>query len=196
MKIAFFNFDGTITKKDSLFDFIKYSCGIKNLLLGLILKSPFLLAFKLGFINNQTTKEKLIEYFFCGWNYKVFKEIADKYSRERIDEIVKIKALKEIKWHKENGHEVVIVSASIENWLEKWCEKNEIKLIATKLEVKNNFITGKFSTKNCFGVEKSRRIREIFDLSNYKEVFAYGDSNGDKEMLELADKKFYKKFKY
>ena len=58
----------------------------------------------------------------------------------------------------------------------------------------DNFLTGKFQGKNCFGPEKVSRIKNKFDLKKVKKIYAYGDSTGDSEMLELADYKYLKYF--
>ena len=61
--------------------------------------------------------------------------------------------------------------------------------------MQDNIITGNFITKNCYGQEKVNRIKESYDLSKYDLIYAYGDSRGDKEMLELANNSFYKPFR-
>lgn len=195
MKIVFFDFDGTITKNDTLVDFIKFAIGDFKYYKGLLVLSPMLLAYKLKIIPNNIAKEKLIAHFFKGWDKVKFQSIANNYSVGKIDEIIRPKAFERIKWHQAKGHTIVIVSASIECWLKDWCKKNNLGLIGTKLEVKNNILTGKFSTKNCYGIEKVNRIKEKYNLSDYNTIFAYGDSSGDKEMLSIADKKYYKHFK-
>ncbi|MCZ6166669.1 hypothetical protein O6B35_01880 [Campylobacter ureolyticus] len=48
--------------------------------------------------------------------------------------------------------------------------------------------------KNCYAKEKVRRIKETFDLSKFDKIIAYGDSRGDKEMIEFADEGYYKFF--
>lgn len=192
--LALFDFDGTITKKDSLVDFIKYASGDFNYYKGLLMLSPMLAAYKLKFISNHSAKEKLIAHFFSGWDIKRFQLIANKYSKEQIDKIIRPKALERIKWHQANGHKIVVVSASIENWLKGWCEKNSLALLGTTLEVENAKLTGKFSSKNCFGIEKVNRIREQYNLDEYTTIYAYGDSKGDTEMLAIANKKHYKPF--
>jgi HAD superfamily phosphoserine phosphatase-like hydrolase len=111
-----------------------------------------------------------------------------------LNNIVKPKAIDKIKYYINQGHKVVIVTASIECWLRVWCDNNNLELIATKLEVKNKTITGKFETKNCYGPEKVNRINEVYNLSDYDYIYAYGDSRGDKEMLAIADKRYYKYF--
>ena len=57
--IAAFDFDGTITTKDTLFDFVKFHVGSKNFYKGLIFLSPILILYKLGFIRNDIAKQKL-----------------------------------------------------------------------------------------------------------------------------------------
>lgn len=193
--IAFFDFDGTITTKDSLADFIQYAVGKSNYYVGLLTLSPLLIAYMLKFIPNHIAKEKLIAHFFKSRDARQFQKLAEQYSLERIDKIIRPKAIEKIRWHQNQGHQVVIVSASIESWLRAWCDKNNIELIATRLEVKGRKLTGKFATKNCYGLEKANRVKEAFELSLYDHIYAYGDSHGDKELLALAVESFYKPFR-
>jgi phosphatidylglycerophosphatase C len=193
--IAFFDFDGTITTKDSLADFIQYAVGKSNYYVGLLTLSPLLIAYMLKFIPNHIAKEKLIAHFFKSRDARQFQKLAEQYSLERIDKIIRPKAIEKIRWHQNQGHQVVIVSASIESWLRAWCDKNNIELIATRLEVKGHKLTGKFATKNCYGLEKANRVKEAFELSLYDHIYAYGDSHGDKELLALAVESFYKPFR-
>lgn len=194
MKISFFDFDGTITTKDSLIDFVKFAIGKQTYYWGLLILSPILILYLLRLVPNSVAKQKLISYFFKGWDITKFQQISDKYALEQIDKIIRPKAIEKIKWHQQQGHEIVIVSASMENWLISWCEKNCINLISTKLEIKNSKLSGRFSTLNCYGMEKVNRIKEKYNLKNYEVIYAYGDSKGDKEMLDVADKKYYKYF--
>ncbi len=105
------------------------------------------------------------------------------------------KPWKRLHGHKEQSHKVVIVSASIECWLKPWCDENNLDLIAIKLEIKDGITTGKFFAKNCYGIEKANRVNKVYSLSDYNHIYAYGDSRGDKELLELADESFYKPFR-
>ena len=194
MKIAFFDFDGTITTQDSLPDFIKFAIGKPKYYLGLCLLSPILLAYVLKLLPNHIAKEKMISYFFKGWPEKNFQTVADEYAAHQIDKIVRPKALEKLHWHQEQGHKVVIVSASMKSWLKKWCDTQNVELISTQLEIKQGKLTGKFATKNCHGKEKVNRIKEQYSLQDYSYIYAYGDSSGDKDMLKLANEAFYKPF--
>jgi phosphatidylglycerophosphatase C len=193
--IAFFDFDGTITTKDTLLEMIKYRHGNAKFYLGLLLHSPYLVAYKAGIISNQLAKEKVLKLFFGRMTTEQFRQCCEDFAAEKIPVLIRKKALKEIDRLKQAGAEVVIVSASPENWLQPWCATLNLQLLATQLEVHNNTITGRIKGNNCHGEEKVRRIREAFDLSAYKEIYCYGDTSGDKPMLSLATYAFYKPFR-
>lgn len=193
MNIALFDFDGTITKKDTLFDFVIFAVGYKTFIIKLISLAPLLILYTLKIIPNWYAKEKLLAAYFKGWELKNFDTIAHKYAQERIPQIMKKEAIKAIEKHKANGDLIVVVTASCQNWVKPWCDEYKIDCIATRLEIKNGKLTGRFDGKNCYGKEKVNRINEKYNLGNYKKIYAYGDSKGDREMLELADEKYYKK---
>ena len=194
-KISFFDFDGTITTDDSLLKFIRFVVGDRRFLLGLVFLSPMLVLYKLKLIPNYKAKQYMLSWFFKGMSKDAFLKVANEYSLVHIDKILRPKAIEKINWHKNQGHKVVVVSASIECWLRPWCEKNGLELIATKLEIKDDIVTGKLLSKNCYGVEKANRIKEIYNLKDFEYIYSYGDSIGDKQMLELAHEKFYKPFR-
>ncbi|HME43650.1 MAG TPA: HAD-IB family hydrolase [Syntrophorhabdales bacterium] len=192
MALALFDFDGTITFKDSFGDFIVYAVGRKKFILGAILLSPMLVAYALGFIRNWRAKEIVSTYFFGGWDSRGFKTLASNYSRERLPRIVREIALERIGWHKLKEDKVVVVSASIDLWLADWCANQGVDLIATQLEMRAGRVTGRFLTRNCSGKEKVKRIEERYGLKSFDYIYAYGDSAGDRAMLDVADEKYYR----
>lgn len=194
MEIAFFDFDGTLTTKDTFIGFIQYAVGKPLYYLGLLRLSPVIAAYKLRLIPNYVAKEKVFSFFFKNWETDHFLKFANAYSKEELNKIIRPKGIERIKWHQRQGHKVVIVSASIECWLQKWCENYDIELISTRIEFAGGKISGKFATKNCFGIEKVNRIKERFILSEFSYIYAYGDSIGDKEMLSISNTSHYKYF--
>jgi phosphatidylglycerophosphatase C len=195
MKIAFFDFDGTITTDDSLLKFIRFVVGDFRFLQGLVVLLPVLTAYKLKLVPNYKAKQMMLSYFFKGMEKNYFHEVAQKYSLEHIDSIVRTKAMQKIQWHKNEGHKVVIVSASLECWLAPWCKKNDLELIGTKLDMSDGKVNGQLLSKNCYGIEKVNRIKEYYDLESFEYIYAYGDSSGDKEMLAIAHEQHYKPFR-
>ena len=194
-QIAFFDFDGTITTKDSFLEFIKYQKGTFRFYAGFLLNSPFLVAYKIGIISNQYAKERVMRFFFGKMQTEKFQLACDEFSDNMIPSLMRPKALLEIKKLQEAGVEVVIVSASAENWLHNWCATHGVSLLATRLQHSNGKITGKIEGLNCHGEEKVRRVHEAYDLSEYSRIYCYGDTKGDKPLLGLATFSFYKPFR-
>ena len=193
--IAFFDFDGTITRKDSLLEFIKYVKGDQAFYLGFLIHSPGLLLYKLHIVSNQRAKEMMLRYFFGRMKAEEFRDHCEKFIIEKLPSLIRPKALHEIKKLNEGGAEIVVVSASPENWLRTWCDDNGLKCLATKLIINDNRITGKIDGKNCHGEEKVTRIKSLYNLNDFSSVYAYGDTPGDKPMLSLATIRFYKPFR-
>jgi HAD superfamily hydrolase (TIGR01490 family) len=192
MALALFDFDGTITFKDSFSSFIKYAVGQTRFYLGIACLTPVFVGFLLGLIRPWRAKELMSIFFFSGRDVYKFKELASKYSREELPKIVREIARERMEWHKQRGDTVVVVSASIDLWLKDWCEAQHVDLIATKLEEKDGRISGRFLTKNCNGREKVRRIEERFDLLDFDYIYAYGDRPGDRPMLAIANERYYR----
>jgi phosphatidylglycerophosphatase C len=192
--IAAFDFDGTIIKHDSLFVFIKFAVSTGRIILSALKNLPYLVLFKLKLYPNYKAKEKLFTSLFKGVTLDAFNKLCHDFV-PKIDSMVKPEAMDKIHWHQQEGHQVIIISASVENWIQPWASQVGIDtILATKIEVKDGKLTGKFLSKNCHGPEKVNRILEHFPGRENYELYAYGDSNGDKEMLLLANHKFYRSF--
>ena len=118
---------------------------------------------------------------------KKFQNICDEFEKIKIRSIIKNSFMDYLK-NIDNQYEIYIVSASISNYLKPWCDEMGFKLISTELEICDNKLTGKFSTKNCNGIENANRIRESIQLEKYKEILVFGNSKGDFDMMNLATK--------
>lgn len=96
------------------------------------------------------------------------------------------------------GAQCLVVSASVDNWVKPFFP-DAVKVLGTQLEVKDGRLTGRFTTPNCYGPEKVKRLKEAYpDLECNRDkyyIIAYGDSRGDKEILEFADERHYKPFR-
>ena len=192
--IAFFDFDGTITTRDTMIELIKFHHGKYRVYTGLAILSPWLIAMKLKMISHQKAKEKMLSWFFRGVTETEFSKICDLFIQKKIPLLINKKAMQKIHEHKANGDEIVVVSASAANWIKSWCNQHGLKCIATQLEIIDGKVTGKLAGINCNYNEKASRIIKEYDLNNYAPVYCYGDSDGDKAMLQLATNAFYKSF--
>jgi len=137
----------------------------------------------------------LLKYFFGGMKEEIFQENCNVFAATRLTRLIRPEALREISKLKAGNTEIVIVSASAANWIRKWSDTLLLELVSTSLEIKSGMITGRIEGKNCQGQEKVRRILERWNLEDFDEIYAYGDSEADKPMLALATKSFYKPFR-
>ena len=192
--LAVFDFDGTLTTKDTLFDFIEFYHGKIKLIAGLFMISPVLLSYKLGVVSNERAKERMLSYFFKGESEDVFREKCKAYAL-RVNQLLENKAIEKLKWHQTEGHLVLIDSASVEDWIRPWATSMRIDtVIGTCLEIKNGIITGKLASRNCYGQEKVNRLLELYPDKDQYEIYAYGDSEGDQELLAIATHSYYRCF--
>ena len=194
--VVAFDFDGTITTKDTLLEFIRFSKGAMAFFLGFLLHTPYLILFKLGLYQNWKIKQRLFGYFFKGMDYKDFVKVGQDFE-PILEKMIRPKALKAIRSYSEKGIPVYIISASVSEWISPWAIKEGVNhIIGTKVEISSNGkLTGNFLSRNCYGEEKVRRLLELEPNRNSYILYAYGDSKGDKELIEFADKGWYNKFK-
>lgn len=193
--LALFDFDGTISTRDSFLHFLMHAKGPFRLLIGLPAVLPTLTLFALKVIPNWQAKERVLRHFFKGITKETLESLGTIYAQQAIGTIIKNSALETLNWHKSQGHRVILVSASVDIWLKQWASDMGIELICSTLEYKNNRATGKLSGVNCWGPEKVRRIKNHLNLDDYELIYAYGDTRGDREMLQIASKPFYREFK-
>ena len=194
-RIAFFDFDGTITTHDTMLELAKFYKGKNAFYKGMIFLLPALVAMKLKFISNTETKQKLLKHFFKGMAVSEFQNLCNRFLIQRLPQFIRPKALEMIGQLKKDNTTIVVVSASADNWVKPWCDENGINFIGSCLEVVDNKVTGNLNGPNCNHLEKVNRIKANYRLSDFKEIYCYGDTKGDKPMLGLATHSFYKPFR-
>lgn len=196
MKVYAFDFDGTLTKKDTFLAFIEYAKGYGKTFWGFFLFSPILILMKLRLFPNWKAKQMVFSWFFKGMNINEFNQICHEFA-DRNQRIIRTEGWDTIRKALANGEQVIIITASIENWVKPFFKEfgNQIKVEGTKIDVRINQITGQFLTQNCYGVEKTKRLKEVFPYRQAYELIAFGDSDGDRYLLNEADESHYKPFR-
>ena len=186
--VAAFDFDGTLTYHDSLLPFAIYTQGKMRSTLNLTVELPRLLGFVLKIVPRQCAKEGLLRRFFGGEHVETVSKWGQEFAHKGIPLLLRPEAMERFHWHKQQGHRCVIVSASVDVYLNPWGYSvgfNDV--LGSRLAVDDHLITGKLEGQNCWGPEKVKRLEQLLGPKSGYELYAYGDSRGDKEMLELAD---------
>lgn len=190
--IAFFDFDGTLTKSDSLKHFLFYYFDYKKLIFKSLYYIPYFFYYKIFQMDNAKAKQALFRVFFKGDTERAFNKKCECFSTIIIPKLIRNEVLQRVHWHQKRGDEVVVVSASIENYLRPYFTQMDIKVIGTKMQFIEGRLSGFFNGKNCNGQEKKARIEKDYRLSDYESTYAYGNSSGDVAMLELVDYAFFR----
>lgn len=187
--VAAFDFDGTLTYRDSLLPFAIFIRGKLKSTFNVTLALPYLLGFILHIVPRQKAKEALLRQFFKGEHIETLRKWGQEFALRGIPLLLNPKAMERFLWHKKQGHRCIVVSASIDIYLNPWAYHAGFNdVLGSRIEVgDDNTFTGKLVGLNCWGPEKVRRIEQLLGPKSNYVLYAYGDSRGDKEMLELAD---------
>ena len=186
--IAAFDFDGTLTTKDTFLEFIRFAKGNAKAYFGFLLYAPMIALIYMRIMDNSRCKEILLSYFFKGMPYETFKELGSKFA-SRYAKIQNPATNVILRQHLDRGDKVYIVSASIDDWVRPIGMSLGVSdVLCTKMAVDAaGRLTGRFSTPNCYGKEKVRRLSAAEpDRVSYT-LYAYGDSKGDDALLAFAD---------
>lgn len=193
--VACFDFDGTITRSDSLLPFLFFSCGFGKTIAYLALELPSFLGFALKIHDRKSVKERVLKRFFKGTSEETMRKMCSEYAKKELPKQVKKEAMEAICRHKTKGDRLILISASIDAYLKPWAELNGFDtVLSSRLEFKEGTVTGNLIGKNCRAEEKVERLKSLLgDLKRF-DIYAYGDSKGDKELLECADHPYYRTF--
>ena len=183
-KVFAFDFDGTLTTRDTLLAFIRYACGTPLFLLGFLLHTPLLVLMKLRLYSNGKAKQRLFTWFFRGMPLETFDALCQSFARTH-RHLLRPETVRLLQQALSEGAEVLVVSASIDNWVQPFFPT--VTVLGTQIEVIDGRLTGRFLTPNCYGQEKVRRILALHPERSAYRLTAYGDSRGDRELLAFAD---------
>lgn len=192
MNLALFDFDGTITTRETFPDFMRHAVAPRRSAIAKVLLAPLVIGYRFGLVPGRVIRAIVVRAGFSGRREADIREAGERFARDVLPALVRPEALERIGWHRAQGDEVVVVSGGLELYLDAWCRQHDLPLIASRLAVRDGRLTGRYDGADCVGAEKSRRIRARYRLGDYAQVFAYGDTHEDHAMLALAHRKWFR----
>ncbi len=188
LKVAAFDFDGTIARRDTLMPFLASVAGRGAFARAALGRSPQLMRVAAGRADRDVEKEALIGRLLAG---RVAAEVAAAgtayASRLWAAQRFRPEMLERLAWHRAEGHRIVVVSASLDSYLGPLAPKLGVDhVISCSLAAEDGVLTGRLVGGNVRGAEKVRRL-EAWLAGTPAELWAYGDSAGDDELLAFAD---------
>jgi phosphatidylglycerophosphatase C len=199
-RVAAFDFDGTLSRRDTLVPFLALAGGRTRFaqacarlgLLGARRKVPTR--------DRDRVKEELIRLLFAGRSEDELRHLGEQYSRDLLADQLRPEVLQRLEQHLESQHEAVFVSASLVYYLEPLAERLGVHhVIAVEPAVVDGRLTGELAHPNVRAEQKAVRLREWLasgdgpggGAANGTEIWAYGNSSGDHALLEMANHRFW-----
>ena len=187
MTIAAFDVDKTLTVRDCVIPFMRSVAGTRRLAmvaLSDVRKSVQLLRRH----DRDGLKQKFVMGIFAGREATEIETLGIQFASVVADGWLRKDVFERMRWHQEQGHVVVLVSASLGAYLHPLGDLLEVDaVLCTELEVIDGRLTGNLHGSNCRGAEKIHRLQQWCEESGFTSddlVYAYGDSSGDIQMLE------------
>ena len=186
--VAAFDVDNTLTVRDCVVPFMKSVGGISRL--SKVLLTDIGETFQsVRRRDRDSLKMKFVDGVFAGKDAREVESLGIQFASKVADKWLRSDVATRMRWHQEQGHVVILVSASLGAYLHPLGDLLEVDaVLCTELEEMDGLLTGKLVGQNCRGKEKASRVQKWCQDSGIATedlVYAYGDSSGDTELLEL-----------
>ncbi len=187
--VAAFDFDKTLSNRDCVIPFVRRHLTRRRTLASII-DLPKAAA-SIARRDRDRLKAIVSRRAFAGIPRAVLEEDGRNFARHIRESWMRADTMETLRWHKENGHCTGVVSASYGLYLRPLGEELGLDFVlATELEFDaSDRATGRLVDGNCRGPEKAKRLRDWLQAHEFDNsvLYAYGDSSGDRELLEMSD---------
>jgi phosphatidylglycerophosphatase C len=185
--VAAFDFDGTLTRRDTMLPFLSWAFGTRRVVTALAAASRHVAAVAAGRSDRDLAKEAVLIRVLRGRPHAEVAEAGRAFGARLARHAITADMSARLAWHRARGHDLVIVSASLDVYVDEVARLlGFMHTASTALEVADGMCTGRIEGRNCRGPEKAVRLRALLG-DNDAEIWAYGNSSGDRDMLALAD---------
>jgi phosphatidylglycerophosphatase C len=187
MAIAFFDLDGTITHRDTLFPLVLRQLARKPWkLLRLIAVAPAAIRYLFDG-DRAALKQSLLRATLRGTPRAELEAASVEFVRDTIARRCYHDALTTIRRHREAGHYLVLMSASVDFYVPEFGRQLGFdQVISTGAAWNGDLFDGTLTTPNRRGAEKAKCVRELLAERRDSETFAYGNASSDLPHLAVV----------
>lgn len=176
---AVFDFDGTLTDRDTLVPFLARQAGWRRVTAAVVRTGP-------AGRDRNLLKARVLEATLGGTDVAEARLAGRRYADE-LHGRLRPGLVEQLRWHQGEGHRTVLVSASLLLYLEPLGRRLGFDhVVAVALEEEDGRLTGRLAGPNVRGAEKARRLDELIDPGHHTELWVYGDASGDADLLRRA----------
>lgn len=179
-----FDLDKTLTVRDCVMPFFVRSTGWWRFM-ALALRNIRPISSHLRRRDRDGLKELAVRLIFAGRDVGEVEHLGDQFAAHVSKRWMREDTCSILKWHQQNGDDVVLVTASIAPYVMPLARLIEIpSVLCSEMEIQDGKYTGELTGGNCRGAEKARRLAEWLEGRHLD--YAYGDSAGDNAMLAMS----------
>ena len=189
--LALFDFDGTLTTRETFPAFMRYAVVRPRLLAGGVLLAPVVFGYRRGWVAGNPTRASIVQMGLRGVDAERLRAQGAAFARDVLPGVLRPEAMARLAWHRQRGDRVVVVSGGLDVYLAPWCADQGVELLCSVLAERGGRITG-YAGPQCVGEEKVRRVHTLCDLRAYAAIHAYGDTHEDLAMLAMAHHRTYR----
>lgn len=185
--VAAFDFDGTLTRRDTVAPFLVRSFGVPRVTTATVRNTGTILPAIIGRGSRDAAKAALLRTLFAGAEVERITAIAERYATHVLARVMRNDTLARLEWHRREGHDLVLITASLSVYAAPIANRLGIPTVfATRLAEDGATFSGELAGANMRGPEKARALDTHLNGADAV-VWAYGDSAGDRELLARAD---------
>lgn len=193
--VAIFDFDGTITRKSTTVSFLKFIYG-PVFYAKFAGKLHALILYYCKLMDIDQLNKLIADSFFKNVEREFLFHSGEQFSEKMIPSLIRAGVFQRIKWHKEQGHYCILATSAYNLYIDYWASAHNFdNCVSTRIAFnEHDKATGLLDGKSCYGEEKLRRVLELIGTEP-RTIYSYGDSEGDKAILNYATHPYYRLFK-
>lgn len=191
--LAIFDFDGTITKKDTFNELIKFHCGSFHFYFGMLQNILIIILYLCKRVSNAQMKAHLFNYFLGDLSKQEYNKLCSDFSSVVLPNLIRKDIYQIIQDYLKKNFKIVILSASFIDWIKPWAYNNGITdIICTKYHRTSHeiYIDEK---ESCYGKNKLVMLEKKFPNYRSYKIYAYGDSKSDYYFMNVANRAYFVK---
>jgi len=193
--VAAFDFDGTIARRDTLVPFLVLAFGRARVAAAFAALAATGVGYLLRRVSIDEFKRRVLRRLVAGEDAPRLRALGPVHARALATRL-RPDALERIAWHRAQGHRLVIVSSTLDLYLaDVAAQLGFDDVLCSRLEARGDRFTGELDGADCTGPEKLRRLQALLGDLAAHELHAYGDSEGDRELLAAADHPHFRPFR-